>query len=180
VDVHEPVVQLDLTVRPCDDVISNGDFEDGLDDWETMVGSMVVPTVVTDMVRSGGYSVALGKESPTSGHCGVTQTVNISATMYMPTLSFWYRTPSTDGDGEDSLEAGIYHGDPWTYHLLSTIEPSQQWTHTYLDLSSYTGEAWISFNYRREGSQDFIVYLDEVSLGRASGGPLKTYLPLVL
>lgn len=179
VDLYEPVVELDFTVRPHDDVISNGDFEDGLNGWDTVPGSEVAPVTVDDVVRSGGYSLALGKDMLVSGNCGVTQTVYITPTMYLPTLSFWYGTPSAGGAGDDSFEVGIYHGDPLTYQPLDTVEPSEEWTHAWLDLSSYTGSAWISFNYLREGAQDFVVYLDEVSLGRASGGPHRTYLPLV-
>ncbi len=179
-DLHEPLVELDFTVRPWDDVVSNGDFEDGLTDWETEADSAGSPTIVDDMVRSGGYSLALGRGSTTGGDCGITQTVYVTPTMYMPSLSFWYRTPSTGGDGGDLFEVGIYHGDPLAYHPLAIVEPSEEWKHHWLDLSSYMGPASISFNYHREGSQDMTVYLDEVSLGRASGGPFKSYLPLVL
>jgi hypothetical protein len=176
VEVNEETVSLDFTLRPRDDVVQNGDFEEGLSNWENVAGSMVDPAVVEVGVRSGGYSLALGKDSTTSGTCAVTQTLYISPTMYMPTLSFWYRTPGVDGD--DTFEVGIHHGDPWTYHSLSTLDASEEWTHAWVDVSSYTGPAWIAFTYHREGDQDFTVYLDEVSLGRASGGPLNTYLPL--
>ncbi len=176
VGLQEDVVALDFTLRPADDAVLNGDFEDGLNNWQTVPGGMVDPQVVDVGVRSGGYSLALGKDSATSGACGVTQTLVIPPATYMPTLSFWYRTPG--GDGDDSFEVGIYHGDPWTYHSLSSIDPSEGWTHAWLDVSPYNGTAWISFSYHREDTQDFTVYLDEVSLGRASGGPLKSYLPL--
>lgn len=179
VAVHEPVIELDFTARPRDDIISNGDFEDGFADWESVPGGVVAPTLVTDVVRSGGYSLALGKESPLAGSCGMTQTVYITPTMYLPTLSFWYQTPSTGGDGDDSFEVGIYHGDPWSYHPLATVEHSDEWSHAWFDLSPYTGAAWISFIYHREGAQDFLVYLDEVSIGRASGGPIRSHLPVL-
>jgi len=178
VDLQEDVVALDFTLRPKDDVVQNGDFEDGLNNWQTVAGGMVDPQVVGVGVRSGGHSLALGEDSTAAGTCAVTQTVYITPTMYMPTLSFWFRTPGADGD--DSFEVGIYHGDPWTYHSLSSVDPSEEWTHSWLDVSPYTGTAWISFSYQGEGPQDFAVYLDEVSLGRASGGPLKSYLPLCL
>lgn len=180
VELYEPVVELDFTLRPRNDVISNGDFEEGLDGWETAAGSVVSPTIVTDVVRSGGHSLALGLDSPSSGDCGITQSVHITATMYEPTLSFWYRAPSADGTGDDRFDVGIYHGDPMSYHPLSTVEPNEEWAHAWFDLSAYTGPAWICFNYHREGAADMVVYVDEVSLGRASGGPITTHLPLVL
>lgn len=176
----EPVVELDFTVRPWDDVVSNGDFEEGLDGWATLADAGP-PTVVTDVVRSGGYSLALGRDSTVAGECAVTQTVYVTDTMYMPTLSFWYRTPLEQGaDGGDVFKVGIYHGDLPTYVLLSAIPPTEQWTHAWFDVPSYTGSAHVSFNYHREDTQDLIVYLDEVSLGRMSGGPNKAYLPLIL
>jgi hypothetical protein len=139
---------------------------------------MVAPVVTEDEVRSGGHSLALGEGSPTGGTCAITQTVYITPTTYMPILSFWYRTPTTGAGSDDSFEVGIWHGDPWIYHPLPTVEASEAWTHAWLDLSPYTGTAWIQFSYEREGSQDFTVYLDEVSLGRASGGPIETFFPL--
>ena len=179
VDLQENVVSLDFTLRPKDDVVQNGDFEDGLNNWQTVAGRMVDPQVVGVGVRSGGHSLALGEDSTAAGTCAVTQTVYITPTMYMPTLSFWFRTPGANGD--DSLEVGIYHGDPWTYHALPSLDAYDEWTHAWLDVSPYTGTASISFAYHHgEGAQDFTVYLDEVSLGRASGGPIKSYLPLSL
>ena len=178
VELQEDLVTLDFTLRPLDDVVQNGNFEDGLTNWHTVAGGIGEPVVTEDEVRSGGHSLALGEDFTTAGTCAVTQTLYIAPTTYLPTLSFWYRTPTAGTGGNDYFEVGIHHGDPWTYHVLSTVDPSEAWTHAWLDVSPYTGTAWISFSYHREGSQDFTVYLDEVSLGRASGGPLKTYLPL--
>jgi len=179
VDLQENVVSLDFTLRPRDDVVQNADFEDGLANWHTVAGGVVDPVVVDEGIRSGGHSLALGKDSTASGTCAVTQTVYITPTMYMPTLSFWYRAPGANSD--DSFEVGIYHGDPWTYQALSSVEANDEWTHAWLDVSAYTGTASISFAYHHgEGTEDFTVYLDEVSLGRASGGPFRCYLPLSL
>jgi hypothetical protein len=178
VELQEDVVSLDFTLRPLDDVVQNGDFEDGLTDWDAVGQRMVAPTVIEDEVRSGGRSLALGEGSTSDGTCAVTQTVYITPTMYRPTLSFWYRTPTAGTEDDDSFEVGIWHGDPWTYHALPAVTPSEEWTHAWADVSPYAGTAAISFSYRCEGSQDFTVYVDEVSLGRASGGPLESYLPL--
>jgi hypothetical protein len=178
VDLQEDPVTVDFTLRPLDDVVSNGDFENGLSSWHTVPGSLVDPEVTDAGIRSGDYSLALGKDSSTSGTCAVTQTLYITPTTYQPTLSFWYRTPGNQVD--DTFEVGIYQGDPWTYQALSSVSPSAEWTHAWLDVSAYTGQVWISFAYHRTGDQDFVVYLDEVSLGRASGGSLKRYFPLSL
>jgi hypothetical protein len=176
VDLQEDPVTVDFTLRPLDDAVLNGDFEDGLSNWHAVPGNIIDPEVIDVGIRSGDYSLALGKDSSTSGTCAVTQTLYITPTTYQPTLSFWYRTPG--GEGDDTFEVGIYQGEPWTYQVLSSVSSSAEWSHAWLDVSSYAGQAWISFAYHREGTQDFVVYLDEVSLGRASGGPLKSYLPL--
>ena len=179
VEIQEGVVTLDFTLRPLDDVVQNGDFEDELSNWHTVAGGVVDPAIVDEGIRSGGYSLALGKDSTASGTCAVTQTVYITPTMYMPTLSFWYRTPGAES--EDSFEVGIYHGDPWIYHALPSLKTNDEWTHAWLEVSPYTGTASISFAYHHpEGTEDFTLYLDEVSLGRASGGPNKCYLPLAV
>jgi len=178
VEIQEGVVTLDFTLRPLDDVVQNGDFEDELSNWHTVAGGVVHPAVVDEGIRSGGYSLALGKDSTASGTCAVTQTVYITPTMYMPTLSFWFRTPAAGVN--DTFEVGIYHGDPWIYHALPSLETNDEWTHAWLDVSPYTGTASISFVYHHpEGTEDFTAYLDEMSLGRASGGPIKRYLPLI-
>lgn len=177
-ELQEDLVNLDFTLRPLDDVLENGDFEGSLSPWQTVAGGIVEPTLVDDDPRSAGYSLALGEGSTIEGTCAVTQALEIPPTMYLPTLSFWYRTPGSGGEGDDTFEVGIYHGQPWTYHALPALPPSDQWTHAWLDLSPFTGAVWLSFRHHREGAQDFVAYLDEVSLGRASGGPIKTHFPL--
>ena len=178
VDLQEEVVHLDFTLRPLDDVVQNGDFEEELSGWHTVLGGIAEPQLVEDGVRSGSYSLALGEGSSIEGTSAVTQELDIAPGTYLPTLSFWYRTPTAVGDDNDSFEVGLYHGDPWIYYSLSTLTPSEEWTHEWLDVSPYTGTVWISFRYQRDGAHDFTVYVDEISLGRASGGPLKTFLPL--
>jgi hypothetical protein len=178
VELQEDVVSLDFTLRPLDDVVQNGDFEGDLSGWYAEPESIVEPQVVEDGVRSGNHSLALGMGSTITGTCAVTQAVYITPTMYSPTLSFWYRTPTAGAGSDDSFKVGIWHGEPWAYQALRTLDESEAWTHAWLDVSPYTGTAWIYFSYDREGSQDFTVYLDEVSLGRASGGPMQTFFPL--
>jgi hypothetical protein len=176
VQLQEDVVLLDFTLLPLDDLVQNGDFEDELSGWQTVTGCIVDPVLEATEPRSGVYSLALGEGSTTGGTCEVIQTLFISPATYLPTLSFWYRTPG--GDEDYFLEVGVYHGEPWTYHPLPALPSVEGWTHAWFDVSPFEGEAWISFSYHRQGAQDFVAYLDEVSLGRASGGPLKSFFPL--
>jgi hypothetical protein len=43
----------------------------------------------------------------------------------------------------------------------------------------YTGPIGVRFGLSQAGPTQTVVYLDEVSLGKAWGGPFKTYLPLI-
>jgi len=165
-------IPLSFTLRPLDDVVVNGDFEDGLTGW-TITGT--APTVVTSPLRSGDYSLAL------SGDAVITQTHPVSG-MHEPTLSFWYKIVTSETDGDDSFKACLYQNDPTTCAATFTVTPiaDVDWTHQWLALGLnevYTGPVGISFNLEQDGSEPTMVYLDEVSLGQ---GPYKVYLPLMV
>ncbi|HAL60836.1 MAG TPA: hypothetical protein DCP08_00325, partial [Chloroflexi bacterium] len=64
---------------------------------------------------------------------------------------------------------------PW-----STTSTTSLWTHHWLDLSLYEGQTIrVRFLLSENESNPSYLYLDEVNLGKASGGPYKGYLPLV-
>jgi hypothetical protein len=165
-------IPLTFTLRPPDDVVVNGDFESGLSDW-TATGT--APTVVTNPLRSGDYSLAM------SGNAGMTQTHPVSG-MQEPTLSFWYKIVTSETDGDDSFKACLYQNDPSDCAATFAVTPTADvdWTHQWLALGMdevYTGPLGISFSLEQDGSEPTTVYLDEVSLGK---GPYKVYLPLMV
>jgi len=171
IDVYSTTttIPLTFTLRPPDDVVVNGDFEDSLSGWAT---TGTVPTVVTSPLRSGDYSLVM------SGTSGITQTRSVSG-MHEPTLSFWYKISNADSD--DSFKACLYQNDPSDCAATFAVTPTADvdWTHWWLALGLdevYTGPLGISFDLRWNGSGT-VVYLDEVSLGQ---GPYKIYLPLTV
>jgi len=173
VDVYSTTTTLPLTftLRPPDDVVFNGDFEDGLNGW-TATGT--TPAAVTSPLRSGDYSLAM------NGNSGMTQARSLSG-MHEPTLSFWYKIATSETAGNDSFKACLYQNDPSDCVATFAVTPTADvdWTHQWLALGLdevYTGPLGISFDLQWNGSGT-IVYLDEVSLGR---GPYKIYLPLMV
>jgi len=173
-DVYSTTTTLPLTftLRPPDDVVVNGDFEDGLSGWTT---TGTAPAVVTSPLRSGDYSLAM------VGNAGITQTHPVSG-MHEPTLSFWYKIVTSETDGDDSFQACLYQNDPTACAATFAVTPTADvdWTYQWLALGLdevYTGPVGISFNLEQDGSEPTTVYLDEVSLGK---GTYKVYLPLVV
>jgi len=64
--------------------------------------------------------------------------------------------------------------------ITESISVSSEWAHHWIDLDGYQGGmVIIRFTVSENGSNPSYLYLDEVSLGRASGGPYKVYFPLV-
>jgi hypothetical protein len=173
VDSTTTTIPLTFTLRPPDDVVVNGDFEEGdLSGWAT---TGTTPAVVTSPLRSGDYSLAM------SGNSGMTQTRSVSG-MHEPTLSFWYKIATSETVGNDSFKACLYQNDPSDCAATFAVPPTAgvDWTHQWLPLGldeDYTGPVGISFNLEQDGSEPTTVYLDEVSLGR---GPYKIYLPLMV
>jgi len=166
VNEGEAVTDVNFYLPPPDDVAQNGGFESDFGGWT--IGGDNVP-VITDTVHTGYKAVRLGGTA--SGDSWVQQTVSIPADMYRPTLSFMYRYPSQDtGEVAQVTVVGI----------TESISVSSEWAHHWIDLDGHQGETvTIRFTVSENGSNPSYLYLDEVSLGKASGGPYKGYLPLI-
>jgi hypothetical protein len=91
-------VTLTWTLRPADDALVNGGFEEGLAGWSLLADQDVVPTVVSDPVHTGHGALALGGTAPFGYTVGVTQSTVLTDT-WQPALSFWYRPATTTADG---------------------------------------------------------------------------------
>ncbi len=168
------IVPITLTLRPPDDAITNGDFSAGLSGWSVTGDS---PVTTTAEYRSGGGSLAL------TGTGAASQTVTVAG-MYRPVLSFWYKLV---GDGGDTFSAQLTGATGESLALTAggfTAATPGDWQFISLPLNYteiYTGPVWVSFNLTQTGGlSDTVVYLDEVSLGKSWGGPIKTFLPLVI
>jgi hypothetical protein len=161
---------LSFTLRPPDDVISNGDFENGLTNWQV---SGPAPTSVANGRRSGSYSLRLDDTTVLS------QTGLISAS-YQTVLSFWYKLEGSDGD--DIFSAEILGTDGLNSANTFTTSANGDWQQAWLALNLtkvYIGPVGARFSLTQAGPTQATLYLDEVSLGSSWGGPNGTYLPLI-
>jgi hypothetical protein len=163
---------LNFTLRPPDDIISNGDFEnDWADDWQV---SGTPPQSVSSGQRSGAASLRL-TNNVTLSQSG------LSSGSYQPVLSFWYKIEGSDGD--DSLAAELLDAASLTPVNRVTFSSNTDWRQAYLPLALtevYTGPLGVRFSLAQTGPTQATVYLDEVSLGASWGGPIKAYLPVIV
>jgi len=170
----EALTGVNFYLPPPDNVMSNWDFEAGDTSW-TMAGDNTA--IITDTVHTGYKAAQLGGMTP--GDSWIEQTINIPSEMYRPTLSFLYLYSSSDSGDQFQVEirdaGGTLLDIPW-----STTSTTSLWTHHWLDLSLYEGQTIrVRFLLSENESNPSYLYLDEVNLGKASGGPYKGYLPLV-
>ena len=168
------VVPLSITLRPPDDVIANGDFEngpDGLANWQVSGGP---PGLISTGQRSGNYSLAL------SGTLTLSQTSLISNGIE-PVFSFWYKIDS--GDGDDVFTAEILGAGDLTPTGQFSTTTVGDWQHAWLPLDlgeTYSGPVGVRFELNQLGPTQTLVYLDEVSVGSSFGETAEaTFLPVI-
>ena len=168
----QTVVPLTITLRPPTDIIQNGDFENqNLANWSHTITQT---NYISANHRSGSYSLCI------SNTVQMTQTGLIS-NVYEPTLGFWYKMES--GDGDDLLTAEFLGTDALTTtSSFSTTTVNNSWHYTWLDLALtqvYTGPIGVRFHLDQTGATPAVVCVDEVSIGGAWGGPNFTFLPVI-
>jgi hypothetical protein len=154
------ITPITFTLKPTNDVITNGDFEVDTSGWSTAgTGSAAV---FSGGHRSGYASLAL------SGPITLTQSVVISGA-YNPTLSFWHK-------GGDSFQVSLA-GSTALVSMTVAAVPPDQWQNGWLPLGQadlYTGTLSVGFHLAGSTSQ---VFLDEISLG---DGPYTMFLPIII
>ena len=152
-----------LTLKPINDAVVNGDFEESLADW-TKTGSGQAALFNLGR-RSGQASLRL------NGQVTLTQQVILSG-VRRPTLHFWLRPAALDSDGR--LEVELRSGDA---SRLLTVSETGDWQPRWLSLDvagDLNGPATIVFRLIGTASQ---VDLDEVSLGN---GAHSLFVPLIV
>jgi hypothetical protein len=162
---------LSFTLRPPDNLITNGDFENNFAGWQV---NGPAPNIMSAGRRSGLASLRL------TGSVTLSQTGSISGS-YQPVLSFWYKIEG--GDGDDPFTAELLAGSPPAPANSITFSNAGEWQLAYLPLNLtevYTGPVEVRFNLTQFGPTQATVYLDEVAFGAAWGGPLKAYLPSIV
>ena len=178
-------VTLDWTLRPPDDAVQNGGFEQDLDGWNAVSEGGVEPeTVMIDPVHTGLGAGMLAGQAAVSSTAGVEQTVAL-ARSWNPNLSFWYLADSTDSDDAFDVVLTVVPetAAPLSYAFTPTLDV-QGWQHQWYSLgvddAYFTGTVTISFEVQNDGDEfPTTVFLDEVSVGSTPGGPYRAYFPLV-
>ncbi len=178
VEVSTHLSGVDFVLPPLDEGVTNGGWESGnLNGWYS--GSGMMPMVEMDAAHTGHYGLQLGTSGGT-GSLGfwpfVIQTVSVPGTWSRPTLSFMYRV--TQGDVSDKFLLRV-SGDSNVITPSVTLIPGE-WTHTWYDLSAFSGQTvTLDLGFQDQtGVQQ--IYLDEISLGKAGAGVFPVYLPLVV
>jgi hypothetical protein len=174
VPTAQAIVPITLTLRPPNDLITNGDFTDGLTGW-AVEGAAPVTTAAE--YRTGEASLMFTDTAAISQTGAVTNA-------YAPVLSFWYKL--TGGDGDDIFTAQL-SGSGATLTTAASAQFSTttngDWQQVSLSLAGpevYSGDLVVQFSLAQTGPATATLYLDEISLGSAWGGPIKTYLPIVI
>jgi hypothetical protein len=178
-DLAMPVggeIVADFYLAPQVSAVSNGDFESGSAGWILGSGASITGTAL-----SGQQSVYL---DGVGGSGSVQQAIAIPAGTFQPTLSFMYNlTTEESTPGWDWLEVSIVDGGE-THYLPDAAgravlwENTDGWSHCWYDLSPFANGSAIQlvFEMHQEDSlYPTSVYLDEISVGKASGGPLETH-----
>jgi hypothetical protein len=174
VDGH--LTGVDFVLPPENEAVINGGWETtDLTGWNSGLG--VTPTVEMTATHTGLYGLALEASGGTASFWPyVTQTLSIPSTWAQPTLSFLYK--AVEGEADDALQAVVSDGSEVITHTV--ILTSTSWTHTWNDLSAFSGQTVtlrFGFEEQTSGQQ---VYLDEVSVGETEAGVVSVYLPLVM
>jgi hypothetical protein len=158
--------------------VVNGDFQSALGgEWDASSTGGGAPEVQTDVFRGGGATLALRRGAAIAGQSEVRQTINLSD-VWSPILSFYASMPVVNPG--DSLVVGTFAGT--TYTPLATLTGAPGWQHYHVHLAgnqSFTGPLGIFFRATQATATPMQAYLDEVSVGKGPGGPLKSFLPLI-
>ena len=169
------IVPITLTVRPPDDAVADGDFEGALTGPWTASGSPL-PVLQNQEVRSGQKSLKLCDGAVGSSPSRVEQSFSVTG-MYEPVLSFYAKVPQLSSGAHLLVGRSAPNSAP----LLIIDSVHSEWTHFYVPLDVdevHTGSLGIFFQASATSTME--VYLDEVSVGRSPGGPIKSYCPVML
>ncbi len=173
---------LDFVMPPDDNLMGdNWDFEAGELSTGWVISATSPAPQRVEEPHTGEYSARLGGSSASGGLSAFYAQVYISGTesIYEPTLSFFYRYEA--GDSDDHFRVWIGDGGgTWLADALPARHASvDDWTHAWFKASDYA-ESTIRVYFevwQQDASGPSRAYVDEVSLGRASGGANRLYLP---
>ncbi len=163
-----------IEVRPSRNLISNGDFEQGLQGWQWNDFPRHA-NVVTTVVHSGVYAARLGIEPPDPleySYATATYSVSVPSGVQPARLSFWYwpRREGLAGDPKRSRQfAYVLEGNKISQKLFEFDENDSGWQYAEFDLTQYAGHSIsIQFGVYHDGNAVYdkrsALYVDDVSL----------------
>jgi hypothetical protein len=180
--------QLMLLYSPLPNVVQNGDFEAGMEAWQSSGSS---PLAVEQQANTGDHALRLGtgfvpnpgvpgEEGSDGGNSTVMQQIHVSAGH--PYLAFAYKMDSQETEaGHDKFEVIILRqGHP--AHYLYQQPTASAWRYRFLDLSNYAGETvTLIFNlYQSSPFRPSSVTLDMITVSDTASPMTEwLYLPSV-
>jgi len=187
------ILNFDLNLPPLTNLVLNGDFEAGLEGWESTTPTKAITSTIAFDGRMAlllGQDLAVDIQDPVSGCWGgnstVRQQISIPEEMSDPRLSFVYKLDTSQTtEGKKWFEVIVAEeGTPPEY----LIEPRSLWQATdwqqrSLDLSQFQGHTfYLIFNLwqcAQDPPNPTLAFVDEVSVGSAKL-PYRIFLPLVM
>jgi uncharacterized repeat protein (TIGR01451 family) len=131
------------------------------------------PHIVWHDSTTGDEIYYVGPElAAQTGDSTIAQVVTIPVTISTPILSFLYQLGGASAAGGTYFNVRVDNGITPTL-LFSTTSNTDAWTHRWLDLTPWAGQAiTLTFTVHQvAGQTDIWAYLDEVTLGSAHPDP---------
>ena len=190
IEVTAGIQVVEVTLRPPDDVVQDGSFEDGEAGlppahW-TADGGVVQ---VSDYAwRSGGQSLRIGTSPRDIGAC-LRQTYTLDG-VYQPALSFWHKLFPGQNGMRRVLQATLYDAEMAVLATTSaqSQEPAEwEWLSLVAGTSDalYYGQLTVEVCLADQPgapeptAEETYAHLDDISLGRSGGGPFRAYIPML-
>ncbi|MCL5960322.1 MAG: hypothetical protein M1358_13605 [Chloroflexi bacterium] len=170
------VTYFNFSLPPNPNAVTNGDFELGLNSWNT--GGGVAPQI-SSMAHTGSGALVLGLGASGTGNSTLEQQISVPSGQPILSMTYWLQT--ADGPSNDLFQVSVVRGDGSSSPLLQDLTATVGYVHRWFDLSPWAGSTVrLRFNvWQSSADNPTNVYLDEVSVGPASPPPVKQYFPLV-
>ncbi|MDO8671513.1 MAG: carboxypeptidase regulatory-like domain-containing protein [Dehalococcoidia bacterium] len=165
-----------FVLPPLNNYMQNWGFEGtgGVNEWWVPVGQVATST---DWMHSGAKSARLGEWNVQEDATVIQAGITIPAGTYRPIVSFLYAAVSSAGPG-DTLFLDVT-GLSGTTSYPVPLDTQGTWAQKWFDLGDLSGSIALSFRLDKATASQLRVFLDEVSVGKASGGPNVLYFPQV-
>ena len=165
-----------VILPPVPNLISNGNFESGLSGWS--ISGPVSPTITTTALTGNNAAVLGWNPSSQGGYSTIAQTIALPTAIDRPTLSLVYQAISSWNP--DPLVVTLAAGTTITTYTLPLN--TTEWQDAWIDLDTLQGQVVQITLEIQNSTTDYpnTVRLDDISLGPASPGVTKVYLPATM